>query len=158
MFLAYFEKIRAKNENFTKIMLFFWTIVTFSPHFLSKGSKRVCVKDRDCLKEYLPVVCSMRCYDIMNMLQADEEEPFTDNGPHVYTQPTLYRWVDVSTGVWDGRRVFDKSDVFPNNTEGEGPLIVKGGTHLTGTTLLPNAILKVSLIMHLGSLVLKIDN
>ena len=82
------------------------------------------------------------------MFQADEDEPFTDNGPHVYTQPTIYRWGDVRDGVWDGRRVFDKSEVFPNNTGGEGPLIVKGGTHLTGTTLLPNSILKVSFVMY----------
>ena len=81
----------------------------------------------------------------LTMMQADQEEPFTDNGPHVYTQPTLYRWGDILAGVWDGRRVFDKSDVFSNNTERQGPLIVKGGTHLTGTTLLPNAILKVGI-------------
>ena len=79
---------------------------------------------------------------ILIMIQADEDEPFTGNGPHVYTQPTIYRWSDVKTGVWDGRRVFDKSDVFKNKTERQ-PLIVKGGAHLTGTTLLPNAILKV---------------
>ena len=76
------------------------------------------------------------------MTQADEDEPYTGNGPHVYTQPTIYRWSDVKAGVWDGRRVFDKSDVLQNITEGQ-PLIVKGGTHLTGTTLLPNTILKV---------------
>ena len=86
-------------------------------------------------------VTSTRGYEIM--LQADDDEPFSVNGPHVYTQPTLYRWSDIRDGVWDGRRVFDKSDVFPNMTQGQGPLIVKGGTHLTGTTLLPNAILKV---------------
>ena len=80
--------------------------------------------------------------NIQFLMKADEDEPFTGNGPHVYTQPTIYRWSEVKTGVWDGRRVFDKSDVFKNNTEGQ-PLIVKGGTHLTGTTLLPNAILKV---------------
>ena len=77
------------------------------------------------------------------MTQAYEDEPYIGNGPHVYTQPTIYRWSDVKSGVWDGRRMFDKSDVFQNNTEGQ-PLIVKGGTHLTGTTLLPNAILKVN--------------
>ena len=75
-------------------------------------------------------------------IKADKDEPYIGNGPHVYTQPTIYRWSDVKSGVWDGRRMFDKSDVFQNNTEGQ-PLIVKGGTHLTGTTLLPNAILKV---------------
>ena len=79
---------------------------------------------------------------LLMMMQADEDEPFTGNGPHVYTQPTIYRWSDVKSGVWDGRRVYDRSEVFKNNTEGQ-PLIVKGGTHLTGTTLLPNAILKV---------------
>ena len=76
------------------------------------------------------------------MDQADENEPFMDNGPHVFTQPTIYRWGDIRAGVRDGRRLFDKRDVFGNKTE--VPLIVKGGTHLTGTTLLPNVILKVS--------------
>ena len=62
--------------------------------------------------------------------------------PHTYTQPTIYRWGDVSTGVWDGRRVFDKSDVFSNNTEGERPLIIKGGTHLKRIKI------KVDLALH----------
>ena len=55
--------------------------------------------------------------------------------PHAWAQPTIYTWGDVADGTENGRRGF-------GSRYGKVGAHVLGGTHLTKTSFLPNAILK----------------
>ena len=55
--------------------------------------------------------------------------------PHAWAQPTIYTWGDIANGTENGRRGF-------GSPFGKVGAHVLGGTHLTKTSFLPNAILK----------------
>ena len=55
--------------------------------------------------------------------------------PHTYTQPTIYRWADLTSHNLTGRRL--QSEYKEERTRS-----VLGGIHLTHPAFLPNALLK----------------
>ena len=63
-----------------------------------------------------------------------------NDGPHAYLQPSIYNWRDVMEEKENGMRIFDKNEVYANRSN--EIKTVKGGSHLTGGSLLPNAVLK----------------
>ena len=63
-----------------------------------------------------------------------------NDGPHAYLQPSIYNWRDVMEEKQNGMRIFDKNEVYANRSN--EIKTVKGGSHLTGGSLLPNAVLK----------------
>ena len=60
----------------------------------------------------------------------------SQQGPHLFTQPTIYSWEAVSSGRRAGRREWED-----RNTSGTTP-IIRGGVHLTAPAFLPTALLK----------------
>ena len=64
----------------------------------------------------------------------------SQHGPHLFPQPTIYRWEAVRSGRRAGRRMWER-EWEERNTSGLSPMI-RGGTHLTAPAFLPAAILK----------------
>ena len=60
-------------------------------------------------------------------------------GPHLFAQPTIYRWEAISSGRRPGRRMWEREREDRNSSR---PPMVRGGLHLTAPAFLPSALLK----------------
>ena len=70
-----------------------------------------------------------------NLNQATRVRWPAEGRQHAWAQPTIFTWGDIASGAEDGRRGF-------GSAFGKVGAHVLGGTHLTATSFLPNAILK----------------